>query len=55
MFTKTQNGKSMFSNFIDRVGCQKKKKKKKKKRKEQTKKINKYRKYKIPLPGIDRK
>ena len=54
MFTKTQNGKSMFSNFIDRVGCQKKKKKKKK-RKEQTKKINKYRKYKIPLPGIDRK
>ena len=52
MFTKTQNGKSMFSNFTDRVGCQKKKKKK---RKEQTKKINKYRKYEIPLPGIDRK
>ena len=31
MFTKTQNSKSMFSNFIDRVGCQKKKKKKKRK------------------------
>ena len=42
MFTKTQNGKSMFSNFIDRVGCQKKKIiKNKKKRKEQKQKTNK--------------
>ena len=30
MFTKTQNGKSMFSNFTDRVGCQKKKEKEEK-------------------------
>ena len=38
MFTKTQNGKSMFSNFIDRVGCQKKKKKKKRKERNRQKK-----------------